>query len=198
MNSSVNKKTEINTSFELVVIGASLGGLIALQTIVEKLSETFSIPMAVVIHRQHTESSGLVHLIKKHTPHSVIEPEDKMKLEKGYIYIAPMGYHLLVNGSHFSLSMDEPVHHSRPSIDVLFDTAAFSKKRQLAGIILTGSGKDGIEGLRQVKLYGGYTIVQNPEMAECGILPKKVIEYTVPDLVLPLDGITEVLNRLST
>ena len=187
---------KIENPYDLIVIGASSGGLNALQTIFDKLTRSFPIPIAVVIHRQQSESSELVSLLQKHTKQIVVEPEDKMKIEKGYIYVAPTRYHLLVNDDCFSLSVDEPVRYARPSIDVLFDAAAFSKKEKLIGILLTGSGNDGIRGLQQVQLHGGHTIVQDPKTAECDVLPKGAIERMTPDQVLSIEDMAPALNLL--
>ena len=182
--------------YDLIVIGASLGGLNALQSILGSLKESFSLPVVTVIHRKDGYESDLVHLIQKHSKIRVVEAEDKQNIEAATVYIAPAGYHLLVNGDHLLLSVDEQVHYARPSIDVLFDTAAFSKKEKLAGIILTGSGKDGIWGLKQVQIHGGYTIVQDPEEAECGMLSKGAMDELKPDQVLSIESIALFLNSL--
>ena len=182
--------------FELIVIGASLGGLTALQTLFGLLEPSFSLPIAVVVHRQEGKFSELANLLQKHAGQSVVEPEDKTKITAGGIYLAPMGYHLSVDEGYFSLAIDQPVHFARPSIDVLFDSAAFSKNERLIAILLTGSGTDGVWGLKQVQRYGGRTIVQDPESAESRDLPLAALNHLTPDEILSINGIGSLLNRL--
>lgn len=186
----------IQNPYDLIVIGASLGGLKTLQAIVKMLKKEFTIPVAVVIHRKHEESSELVNLLQNFTKQTVVEPEDKMKIEPGSIYIAPMGYHLLVDDDLFLLSIDAPVHYARPSIDVLFDSAAFSKKEKLVGILLSGSGADGVMGLTEVKKSGGHTIVQDPKTAETEILLQAALDRMTPDAVLSPNEMAFYLNSL--
>ena len=190
------QKAESST-IRLLVMGGSHGGLVALQTIIKKLSGKFRLPVAVVLHRQEVFKSNLAALLQAHARQEVVEAEDKLLIEQGKIYVAPAGFHLLVNKNHFELSLDAPVHFARPSIDVLFDSAAFVKNGSLAAILLSGSGTDGIKGLIEVKKRGGMTIVQAPDSAEDPALPEAALKTMNPDLVLPLGRIADHLNGMA-
>ena len=134
--------------------------------------------------------------MQKHARLQVVEPEDKTLIEPGTLYIAPRGYHLLVDDYRLLLSIDEPVHYARPSIDVLFESAGFAIKNKLIGILLTGSGKDGIWGLTRIQNYGGYTIIQDPKTAECARLPEGGLNSMSPKKILPIEEVGAHLNSL--
>lgn len=183
--------------YEIVIIGVSLGALEALKTIIEKIPADFPLPIVIVQHRDAEADQTLQILLADYGHLKVTEPEDKDVIKAGNIYLAPPDYHLLVEENHFALSKDLPVNYARPSIDVLFESAAETFGDKVIGIILTGSSKDGASGLVAVKRNGGHAIVQEPSTAESDVMPKAAIAL-VPDAeILPLNKITDHVLILS-
>jgi two-component system, chemotaxis family, protein-glutamate methylesterase/glutaminase len=185
-------------SYDLVVIGASWGGLQAIETVLSGLQDGFPIPIAIAQHRAVDSGSGaLSHVLSVRSGLEVCEAGDKDPIEAGHVYIAPPDYHLLVEPEGFALSVEGMVHHSRPSIDVLFDSAADTYGDRLIGVILTGANADGSYGLKRIKRRGGVTIVQDPETAEKREMPDAAISTGAADEVLPLERIAPRLQELS-
>ncbi|HWL88492.1 MAG TPA: chemotaxis protein CheB, partial [Polyangiaceae bacterium] len=135
-------------------------------------------------------------LLQRHSPMRVAEAEDKEPITRGRVYIAPADYHLLVDGRALALSTDLPVRFSRPSIDVLFESAADAFRHRLIGIVLTGKNHDGARGLSRIKDRGGLTIVQDPASAEGRAMPEGAIAQSRVDRVLALDAIGPFLAQL--
>jgi two-component system, chemotaxis family, protein-glutamate methylesterase/glutaminase len=181
--------------FELIVVGVSAGGLQALSTIFRGLPYGFPIPLAVVQHRAR-ESDALALVLQESTHLVVCEIEDKMPIEAGRAYVAPPDYHLLIDHGHFALSVDAPVTYSRPSIDVLFETAADELGARLIGVVLTGANRDGSRGLRRIVDRGGRAIVQDPATAEVDVMPRAAIAQVPEAAVVPLDQIARHLLTL--
>lgn len=179
--------------YDLIVIGASWGGLDALTTIVRGLPPDFTVPIAIVQHRGPDAESFLSGLLQEWTGRQVSEPEDKEPIEEGHIYVAPANYHLLVEPGHFSLTTEAPVRYSRPSIDVMFGSAAHAYGERLIGVVLTGANEDGSRGLQCVHEYGGYSIVQDPETSEVATMPVAALRRVPRAVKLPLTGITSHL-----
>ena len=126
-------------SFQFVAVGTSFGGFHALKTVLGGLRNDFPLPIGVVQHRSHEDSEAFTPLLANHTPLPVLEVEDKEPIREGYIYVCPPNYHLLVDGDHFALSTDAPVFHARPSIDVLFESAAAGRimpKAAIASVVV--------------------------------------------------------------
>lgn len=180
----------------LVVIGTSLGGLVALKTLLQRLKHNFPIPIAVVQHRHKNSGSIIRDLLQVSTILPIREVEDKDEIRSGYVYLAPPDYHLLVESNYFTLSIDEPVCYARPSIDVLFESAADAYGKQVVGIVLTGANQDGAAGAAAIKTKGGCLIVQTPATAESPVMPAAAIARTCPDWILPLPEIADRLNQL--
>ena len=178
---------------ELIAVGTSLGGLNALTTLFRALPPGLPVPIAVVQHRTPTpDGASLSAVLQDYTSLLVVEAEDKMSLEPGTVYLAPADYHLLIEERGLiALSTDAPVRSARPSIDVLFQTAAEAYGKALLAVLLTGASADGAEGLAAVKKRGGRVIVQDPETAECRTMPAAGIAATAVDYVLPLAQIGE-------
>ena len=175
--------------FRLVVVGVSAGGLSALRVLVGGLPPEFDIPVAVVQHRSK-DSELLCELLQECSPLRVTEVTDKEEIQPGGVYVAPPDYHLLVEeDGYFSLSVDEPVRYSRPSIDVLFESAADLYGPDLIGVVLTGANADGSRGLRRVVDRGGYAVVQDPNTAEVRAMPQFAARAVPEACVLPLDAI---------
>lgn len=179
---------------ELVVIGTSLGGFSALEVLLGGLSLSFQVPIAVVQHRRAEGRETLSTVLQSHSGLPVAEPEDKDPIAPGHVYMAPADYHLLVARGSFALSTEPRVCYARPAIDVLFESAAFAYGAGLVAVILTGSGKDGAEGLASVKAHGGFAIVESPVTAECSAMPKAAIAAAKVDRILPIAEIAAFLE----
>lgn len=182
--------------YEAIVVGTSAGGLKALSALLAPLSEHFPLPILVVQHLSPDSDDFLVHYLRRHSDLSVKEADDKDVPRGGRVYIAPPNYHMLVEEERFlSLSVSPPENYSRPSIDVLFETAADAYGEGLIGIVLTGANEDGTKGALRIKKRGGTVIAQSPETAEAAAMPLSVIESGAADRVLPLDQIGKYLNN---
>jgi two-component system chemotaxis response regulator CheB len=182
---------------ELVAVGTSLGGLQALIKILKTLPADLAAPIVVVQHRGADSGASLAELLQRHTRLTVVEADDKMPLTAGTIYLAPSDYHLLVEEpGQVALSTDPPVRAARPSIDVLFETAADAYGPELLAVLLTGASADGAAGLARVKALGGRVIVEDPTTAECATMPAAGLAATRADYVLPVDKIGEHLAGL--
>jgi two-component system chemotaxis response regulator CheB len=178
-------------------MGASWGGLTALERVLGDLPADFPTPIAVAQHRSADgRGGGLAALLDAHASLPVLDAEDKHPIEPGRVYLAPPDYHLLVESDVFSLSVDDVVLYSRPSIDVLFESAADQYRDRLIGVILTGANEDGAQGIAAVSRLGGYTIVQNPVEAERPEMPRAALRAVEPDKVLALGAIAPALVEL--
>lgn len=180
----------------IVVIGTSAGGLRALEKVLGTLPAKFGIPIVAVQHRSRS-SELFATVMQKIVALPVYEAEDKEPIHAPGLYLAPPDYHLLLEpGGVLSLSIDEPVSFSRPSIDVLFESAADVYGARVVAVLLTGANRDGARGLVSVRAVGGVAIVQDPETAECPEMPSAAIEVGAVDTVLPLNDIaSELLSR---
>jgi two-component system, chemotaxis family, protein-glutamate methylesterase/glutaminase len=191
---------EARRRYELIVIGCSMGGMHALQVIFSVLPKTFPLPIAVVQHRYRTSNEGLPAFLRRHTPLEVVDTTDKEWIKPGTVYLAPANYHLLVQREQergeLSLSVDEAVAYSRPSIDVLFESAADAYRSGVVGVVLTGANADGARGAQRIKNQGGFVLVQDPATAESPAMPQAAIDTTRVDRILPLDRIGPFLVEL--
>jgi len=183
-------------SVELIVAGASLGGFDALAMLLGALPGDYPLPLAVVQHRSMDSDDLLSVLLQRTTRLPLAEVEDKQPILPGTVYIAPANYHLLAERNHFALSVDDRVRFARPSIDVLFESAADAYRERLAAVLLSGSNDDGAQGVARVKERGGLTIVQDPASAESARMPAAAIAASPVDYVLPLAGIAQLLTNL--
>ncbi len=181
------------SKYELVVIGVSLGGLQALSIILKSLPKDFAIALAIVQHRPISLNGQLVKVLQQQSLLPVIEPQDKQAIAAAKVYLAPADYHLLVEPNHFALSTEAAVCFARPSIDVLFETAADAYTERVIGIILTGASNDGAQGLAKIKAYGGLTIVQDPTTAMSRIMPDAAISAVPSAKIIPLNEIAPFL-----
>jgi two-component system, chemotaxis family, protein-glutamate methylesterase/glutaminase len=182
---------------EAIVIGGSAGALEALGAILPALSPDVAIPIVIVLHVPPAKTSYLPEVLGARCALPVKEAEDKEPLAAGTVYVAPNNYHLLIEKKrYFSLSVDDPVHYSRPSIDVLFESAADAYGPALAGVLLTGASEDGARGLARIKAAGGETLVQSPLTALARTMPEAALRLAPADHVLPLGEIGSILSRL--
>jgi len=184
-------------NYEIAVIGTSWGGLAALHQIVGALPSSFRLPVVVVQHRHKDSGQFLPRVLQDDTSLCVCDAEDKAPIMAGNIYIAPANYHVLVERGHLSLSTDEPVAFSRPSIDVTFSSAADAYRQGVVGIVLTGANSDGARGLKRVSDRGGLAIVQRPETAESPIMPAAALRQVPDARVLTLAEIAELIATLT-
>ena len=185
------------SQFDIVVVGTSTGGLKALQTLLAGLPADFALPVVIVQHRGKDSESGLCQFLRQWSAVPVMEPEDKEPLVGGRAYLAPRDYHLLVESRSFALSTDPAVGFARPSIDVLFESAADEYRERAIGVILTGANRDGARGLAAIKSRGGITIVEDPRSALSREMPDAAIALTHADWILPLPEIAPRLRDLS-
>jgi len=180
-----------------VVIGASAGGVDALFQLFGGLPAGFSLPMIAVLHLPEDHESQLVDLFARRLEIPVREARDKAPIEAGTLYFATAGYHLSIEQDlTFALSREAPRNFSRPSIDILFDSAADAYRGELAGILLTGANQDGAEGLAHIHREGGLSLVQDPAEAAVATMPEAAIALHAPDYILPLRELHALLARL--
>jgi two-component system, chemotaxis family, protein-glutamate methylesterase/glutaminase len=185
------------SEYGLIVVGASWGGLHAVGRLLETLPAELDVPIAIAQHRgPDPRATSLAELLEKSAARPVRDATDKEPVERGVVYLAPPDYHLLVEPGRFSLSTDARVNFARPSVDVLFQTAADAYGPTAIGIILTGANEDGAAGLARIKEAGGVAIVQDPRTAERAQMPEAALEATSADVVLPLDEMAPFLRGL--
>ncbi|MCP4475555.1 MAG: chemotaxis protein CheB [Gammaproteobacteria bacterium] len=184
-------------SYAAVVIGVSTGGPAALSTILSALPRDFPLPLLIVQHMAPNIGDSLAEHLNKLSEIEVKEAQDKEHIQAGTAYLAPGGYHLLVEADHtLSLNSDDHVCYSRPSIDVLFESAADIFRESLIGIILTGANNDGSNGLKLIKTYDGLSIAQDPKTAKEMYMPAKAIKATEVDLIVSVETIAPLLCRI--
>jgi two-component system chemotaxis response regulator CheB len=183
--------------YQAVVMGVSSGGMKALSTILPELPPDFPLCVIVVQHVHPTSNDFLARYLDEQCRVKVKEADEKEKILPGVVYLAPPNYHLLVeHDKTLSLSTEAPVNFARPSIDVLFETAAEAYGENVVGVILTGANNDGSQGLAAIKKAGGLAVVQDPETAEADAMPRSAIETVRPDHILPLGRIGPFLSGL--
>lgn len=183
--------------FKLIVIGASLGGMSAMQNILAALPVNLQAAVVLVLHRDRDSGETLSGLLQSRCALPVAEPEDKEPILSGRVYLAPADFHLLINEDCFSVSAEEPVKYARPSIDVLFESAADAFGDRTIGVILTGANDDGATGMAAIKNSGGFTIVQEPKTAECPHMPQAAIAARAVDYIMPLEEIGPLLAKIA-
>lgn len=184
------------TPIEAIAIGASSGAVEAVSAILTRLPKSFPAPIFVVVHVPPDRPSALVEVFQAKCPLNVSEAEDKEPIESSHVYLAPPDYHLMIESDkRLSLSSEEPVHYSRPAIDVLFETAADAYGPGLVGIVLTGANSDGADGLRRIADSGGTAIVQSPEEAASPYMPTAAKEACPAASTLRLDEIADYLLK---
>jgi two-component system chemotaxis response regulator CheB len=184
---------------ELVAIGASWGGLRAVECVLGALPPDFGAAVVIAQHRQSRadREDRLAQLLDARCALDVCEAEDKQALRPGSVLVAPADYHLLVERDAVALSVDPPLNFSRPSIDILLATAADAYGDRAAGVVLTGSNADGAEGLARIAARGGPAIVEDPDSATRREMPEAALAATPAARVLGLEEIGPLLARLA-
>lgn len=183
--------------YKAVIIGGSAGSFQVVTKILNSLPKNISIPVLLCLHRLKHVRSGFVEALSLKSNIPVIEPMDKQQLKPGKAYLAPANYHMfleLVN--RVALSIEEPVNHSRPSIDLSFITAAHAYRKSLIGIILSGANRDGALGLKKVHDMGGLTIVQDPNECEVRTMTESSLQMTEVDHIYKTEQIINFLKKL--
>ena len=183
--------------YELICIGASWGGLQAVGQVLSDIPADVRQPVVIAQHRhKDTREGTLAELLQLRIGRPVQDVEDKTPIEAGHVYIAPPDYHLLVQRGSFALSVEERVQYARPSIDVMFESAAYAYGPAVIGIILTGANRDGAAGLALIKRRGGVVVVQDPAGALRRAMPEAAIAATAADAILPLEEIGKFVYGL--
>lgn len=181
-------------AFRAVVIGGSTGGVEALTAILPALPGDFALPVLLVQHLHPSDDGALAGHFGRECALPVIEPCDKERIERGRVYAAPANYHMLVErDGAISLSVDERVNWSRPSIDVLFESAARVRGKAVIAVILSGASADGAAGMHAIKAAGGLTMAQDPATAETPVMPQAAIDAGVIDEIMPAEDIGRTL-----
>ncbi|MFA0962847.1 chemotaxis protein CheB [Roseivirga sp. BDSF3-8] len=187
----------VNNQYKAIVIGGSAGSFQGITRILSSIPEDFTLPIIMCLHRLKHVRNGFVEALSIKSINAVKEPYDKEPVKKKNVYLAPANYHLSVELGHtFSLSTEEMVNNSRPSIDITLETAAYVYRNKLIGILLSGANRDGAMGMKRIKDRGGLTIVQDP--AECMIetMPAAALKLTEIDYTLKVDEIISFLLEL--
>ncbi|MFL5478900.1 MAG: chemotaxis protein CheB [Gemmatimonadaceae bacterium] len=184
-------------SYAVVVLGTSWGGLSAMTTLFAALPEDYPIPIVMVQHRGKDSDRLLAQLLQDKTDLTVCDIEDKDALEPGTVHVAPADYHVMLESGYLSLTIEEPVRFSRPSIDVLFESAANTYGARTIGVVLTGANEDGARGLAAIVRRGGRALVQDPKTAEIPIMPEAALRAVPTAEKLTLAKMAERLIELS-
>lgn len=190
---------DMPSDIDFVAVGASAGGVEALTVLLQALPPDFPLAIAVVLHIPPGRLNPMPALFAERCSLPVVEAVDKDAIKAGTVYFAPADYHLLVEpDGTFALSVDAAVHYSRPSIDLLFESAAESYGNRMLGIVLTGASADGAAGLRAVRAQGGRAWVQDPDTARSAAMPRAAIEIAGADDILELSSLAANLSRLAS
>ncbi|MDE5421376.1 chemotaxis protein CheB [Ancylomarina sp. DW003] len=183
--------------YKALVIGTSFGGLEALKAIIPLLPKDFPLAVIAVLHIGDNQNDSFIRYLNDISQLEIKEAEEKEAIYPGKVYFAPPNYHLLIEGDEtVTLSTESKVHHSRPSIDVLFETAAWCYRDQLIGLVLSGLNQDGAYGLLQIKELGGICIVEDPDNAIARIMPSAAHKIAKPQFIIPLHQIADKIITL--
>jgi two-component system, chemotaxis family, protein-glutamate methylesterase/glutaminase len=195
----MNRLQAIPERIDAIAVGASAGGAAALAMLLSSIPECAAVSVFIVLHLPRNRESLLVSIFEKRCPLALREAHDKDAIERGCVYFAPPDYHLLIDdGPQFALSIDEPVCYSRPSIDVLFQSAAAVYRQRLLGVVLTGANDDGAAGLKTITDAGGIAIVQDPSTAYSSFMPSAALQAVPDATVLTLEEIAQVMKTIRT
>jgi two-component system chemotaxis response regulator CheB len=183
--------------YQHIVIGGSAGSFQSITQILAELPKNTGLSFTLVLHRLKHVRSGFVEALSLRSTLPVIEPEDKQYIRPNTVYLTPANYHLYIElGNYFSLSTEESVNHSRPSIDITFSSAAYSYKEKLVGILLSGANRDGAMGMKDIKEAGGFTIVQDPDECQVKTMTSAAIETTQIDKILKIEEIIRFISQM--
>ncbi|AWG26533.1 chemotaxis protein CheB [Flavobacterium kingsejongi] len=193
------EKDGLISGCKVLIIGGSAGSLKVLMELLPRLTAFPTFTIVIVLHRKNAEDTTLEELFALKTSFPVNEVEDKTPLEKGAIYVAPSGYHLLFEREELlSLDASEKINYSRPSIDVSFESAAEVYGKGLTAVLLSGANADGTEGLRAIEKTGGTIIIQDPLTAEMPFMPQNALLHTTPDYVVGISELCDLINHINS
>lgn len=191
------KFTGLHTNFKAIVIGGSAGSFQGIMKILSQVPKDFPLPIIMCLHRLKHVRNGFIEALSLKSIKDVIEPYDKESIKIGKVYLAPANYHLSIElGNYFSLSTEDMVNNSRPSIDIILETAAYAYNNKLIGILLSGANKDGALGMKKIKDSGGFTIVQDPKDCMIDTMPSAALNMTTIDHILSIDDIVKFLFEI--
>lgn len=190
-------ENSIRQAIQLIAIGGSAGSLDVILKLIPALNPRLPAAIIIVTHRKASSEEILVDLLNAKSTWPVREAEEKDTITPNTIYIAPTDYHLLIEQDRsFSLDVSEKVNYSRPSIDITFESAADVYGPAVLGMLLSGANADGVEGLQRIKARGGLCLVQDPDTADVGYMPRQAVEQVKVDKVLPADQLASYINSL--
>lgn len=182
---------------DILAIGGSAGSLAVVLRILPYLRQGGNFSAVIIFHRKDSDDGGLIDIFSHHTTLKVKEIEDKELIKSGVIYVAPANYHVLLEmDKSFALDYSEKVHHSRPSIDVTFESIAQVFRESATGMLLSGANADGVEGLKSIKHLGGRVIVQDPATAETSVMPEAAMNNVQVDFILHPDSEERLIRQL--
>lgn len=182
--------------YKAIIIGGSAGSFQVITKILHSLPANYPIPIILCLHRLKHVRSGFVEALSIKSGIPIVEPEDKEQIKPGRAYLAPANYHMYVDlGNRVALSTEEPVNHSRPSIDLSFISAAQTHRDKLLGIILSGANKDGAYGLKRIKDFGGTCIVQDPKECQVSTMTEASLKLIKADMILNTNQIIQHLLK---
>ena len=185
-------------SFKALIIGGSAGSFQVIVHILSQLPANFPLPILLSLHRLKHVRNGFLEALSIKSKINIIEPYDKQLIKAGNAYLAPANYHMLVDvDKRIALSISQQVNHSRPSIDLSFQTAADVYTNKLVGVILSGANKDGANGIKKISESGGFTIIQSPKDSQISTMPKSALNLIKPDKVLTVNQISDFINTLN-
>ncbi len=182
--------------YKAIILGGSAGSFQVVASILGAIPQDINLPVFLCMHRLKHVRTGFVEALSLKSNIPVVEPFDKEAIKPGKAYLAPANYHMYIEmGNRFALSTEEPVNHSRPSIDLAFITAAHVYRNKLIGVILSGANKDGAIGLKKVSEFGGLTIVQNPDDCEVKTMTEAALQITKVNYVLSFDKLINFFRQ---
>jgi two-component system chemotaxis response regulator CheB len=188
----------IEKNIKYIVIGGSAGSFRVVIKLLSQIPKDFPLPIILCLHRLKHVRSGFVEALELKSNMPIVEPHDKMHISSGNIYLAPANYHLMIElGNHFGLSTYDNVNHSRPSIDITFNSAARIFRGKMLGILLSGANKDGAIGMKTVNQNGGTTIIQDPALSQARTMPQAAKQITNIDHILSPDQIAKYILKFS-
>lgn len=191
------RRFDMDDHYRAIVIGGSAGSFQVISKILSTLPADFELPIIMCLHRLRHVRNGFVEALNIKSTINIQEPVDKETIKKGKIYLAPANYHLSVElGNTFALTTEELVNNSRPSIDIMLQTAAYAYRQRLVGILLSGANKDGAYGMKQISDKGGLTVVQDPQDCLIDTMPSSAMQVTNIDYVLKINEIVDFLLQL--
>jgi two-component system chemotaxis response regulator CheB len=193
----MTKKYDIGKQYRAIVIGGSAGSFQPITQLLAAIPKDFPLPIFLALHRLKHVRHGFVEALAIKSQKEISEPYDKESIKRGAVYLAPANYHMAIElGNSISLSTEDLVNNSRPSIDITFDSAAYTYRDKLIGILYSGANKDGALGMRKIKERNGLTIVQDPEDSMINAMPTSALAATKIDYVLTSDEIIDFILQL--